>query len=198
MHGVDWDGVYERYAKMVDDAASREDVSFIIGEMISELNVGHAYYWGGDVDGAAESRTSACSASTSSSSPTARREVSGFRIARMYEGASWDTDARNPLTHHGMDVEVGDFITHVNGAAIDVEQGPVGGVRRHGRQGDDDHRRRRADGRRGDDERPRVHDHAVGQRPVPALPRLGRGQAGQRRRGVGRQGSGTSTCPTPA
>ena len=51
MHGVDWDAVYERYSKMVDDAASREDVSFIIAEMISELNVGHAYYFGGDVDG---------------------------------------------------------------------------------------------------------------------------------------------------
>jgi tricorn protease len=51
MHGVDWDAVYEQYAAMVDDAASREDVSFIIAEMISELNVGHAYYWGGDVEG---------------------------------------------------------------------------------------------------------------------------------------------------
>ncbi len=34
---------------MLADCASREDVSYVIREMISELNVGHAYYSGGDV-----------------------------------------------------------------------------------------------------------------------------------------------------
>lgn len=48
MHGVDWDKVYDQYHAMLQDAASREDVSFIIGEMIAELNIGHAYYSGGD------------------------------------------------------------------------------------------------------------------------------------------------------
>ena len=33
---------------MLPDCNTREDVSFLIREMISELNVGHAYYWGGD------------------------------------------------------------------------------------------------------------------------------------------------------
>ena len=31
MHGVDWDAVLEHYLPMVDDAVSREDVSYIIG-----------------------------------------------------------------------------------------------------------------------------------------------------------------------
>ncbi len=47
MHGVDWDAVYENYAPMVDDAVSREDLSYIIGELIAEVNVGHAYNMGG-------------------------------------------------------------------------------------------------------------------------------------------------------
>ncbi|MEZ6210379.1 MAG: hypothetical protein R3B46_03910 [Phycisphaerales bacterium] len=50
MHGVDWEGVRYRYSKMLEDCVTREDVSFVIGEMISELNVGHAYYWGGDTE----------------------------------------------------------------------------------------------------------------------------------------------------
>ncbi|MGB2984272.1 MAG: hypothetical protein WBE26_00170, partial [Phycisphaerae bacterium] len=36
MHGVDWVAIREQYAKMLDDCASREDVSFVISEMISE------------------------------------------------------------------------------------------------------------------------------------------------------------------
>ena len=47
MHGVDWDAVYEHYAPMIADCANREDVEFVIGEVISELNCGHAYIPGG-------------------------------------------------------------------------------------------------------------------------------------------------------
>jgi tricorn protease len=56
MHQVDWRAVREQYAAMLDDCASREDLSYVIKEMISELNVGHAYYSGGDV-GAQPSRS---------------------------------------------------------------------------------------------------------------------------------------------
>src|SRR5262249_16272202 len=51
MHGVNWPKVHDHYLAMVDDAASREDVNWIISEMISELNIGHAYLTGpGDVE----------------------------------------------------------------------------------------------------------------------------------------------------
>jgi tricorn protease len=43
MHGVDWPAIRKQYAAMLDDCVSRRDVSFLIAEMISELNVGHAY-----------------------------------------------------------------------------------------------------------------------------------------------------------
>ena len=51
LHGVDWDAVLQDYLPLDDQAATREDVSHINGEMIAELNVGHAYYYGGDVEG---------------------------------------------------------------------------------------------------------------------------------------------------
>jgi len=35
MHGVDWEGVRRRYEKLLKDATSRDDVGYIIGEMIS-------------------------------------------------------------------------------------------------------------------------------------------------------------------
>lgn len=121
MHGVDWDGVYEQYAAMVDDAASREDVSFIIAEMISELNVGHAYYWGGDVDGEPSENVGLLGVDFELAEDGGEE---AYRIARIYEGATWDTDARNPLRAFGMDVEEGDFITHVNGKRIDTSMDP--------------------------------------------------------------------------
>ncbi|MFH1755471.1 MAG: peptidase S41, partial [Candidatus Latescibacterota bacterium] len=52
MHGVNWKGVKKQYEPMLADCVTREDVSYVIREMISELNVGHAYYYGGDEENA--------------------------------------------------------------------------------------------------------------------------------------------------
>ena len=126
MHGVDWEGVLDQYLPLVDDAVSREDVSYIIGEMIGELNAGHAYYWGGDTE--PEPATSVGMLGVDYSVATAETEdgrtVSGFRIDRIHAGAPWDSDARNPLQAHGMDVGEGDIITHVNSRPVDTDRDP--------------------------------------------------------------------------
>ena len=48
MHGVDWNLVKERYLKMLSGAMTREEVNFILGEMLGELNASHTYKGGGD------------------------------------------------------------------------------------------------------------------------------------------------------
>ena len=117
MHGVDWVAVRDRYAPMVDDCTSRSDLGFLIGEMISELNVGHAYYRGG---GAGDEETP----SENVGLLGCRFEVEDgrYRIAEIYEGADWDTDARNPLRAVG--IKEGDFVLAVNDIQLDDSQNP--------------------------------------------------------------------------
>jgi len=121
MHGVDWDGVRERYSRMLDDAVSREDVSFIIGEMISELNVGHAYYFGGDVEDQPLESVGMLGADFELATEDGEE---AYRISKLYSGAPWDTDARNPLDLHGVDIEEGVYLTHVNGSPVDTDEDP--------------------------------------------------------------------------
>ena len=52
MHGVDWAAMKARYGKLLDDAVTRWDVDFIIGEFIGELNASHTYYSGGEKENA--------------------------------------------------------------------------------------------------------------------------------------------------
>ncbi len=117
MHRVDWKAVRAQYAAMLADCASREDVSYVIREMISELNVGHAYYNGGDVG--EEPRQSVgmlgCDFELAEGA---------YKIARIHEGAAWDGDGRGPLSQPGIDVKVGDFLLAVNGVAVDATRGP--------------------------------------------------------------------------
>lgn len=126
LHGVDWDAVYEQYHAMLQDAASREDVSFIIGEMISELNVGHAYYWGGDGEVTSTKNVGMLGVDFEVASETDEdgKEVTAYRIEKIYEGAPWDSDARNPLRQLGLDVEEGDYILAVNGRRLSTDEDP--------------------------------------------------------------------------
>jgi tricorn protease len=122
MHGVDWQSVLDRYLPLVDDAVSRENVSYIIREMISELNVGHAYYR----EGAVESGPSVPVGMLGVDFALAEDEAgnTGYQIAKIYQGAEWDVDARGPFSMPGMDVEEGDFILAVNGLEMDTDKDP--------------------------------------------------------------------------
>ena len=50
MHGVDWTALRERYGELMEDAVTRWDVDFVIGEFIGELNASHTYHGGGDME----------------------------------------------------------------------------------------------------------------------------------------------------
>jgi tricorn protease len=117
MHGVDWDKIYEQYSGMLDDCATREDVSYVIREMISELNVGHSYYWGGDVEH---------SPSVSVGMPGCdfTLENGAYRITRILEGGPSDVDGRGPLSQPGVDVNVGDYLLAANGVPVDTAKDP--------------------------------------------------------------------------
>ncbi|MDT8370121.1 MAG: hypothetical protein RQ745_13015 [Longimicrobiales bacterium] len=52
MHGVDWPAIREAYAPLIEDAVTRWDVNFVIGEMIAEVNSSHSYRGGGDTESA--------------------------------------------------------------------------------------------------------------------------------------------------
>lgn len=115
MHGVDWQAVRARYEPMLEDCVTRRDVGFVIGEMISELNVGHAYYRPGSEENGERVSigTLAC-----------RFELNdgAFQLAELYEGAVWDVDARNPLRMAG--VKEGEYLLGVNGVAMDTTKDP--------------------------------------------------------------------------
>ncbi|HYC77158.1 MAG TPA: peptidase S41, partial [Planctomycetota bacterium] len=49
MHGYDWEALGARYAAWLPHVAHRSDLNYLMGELIAELNVGHAYVEGGDL-----------------------------------------------------------------------------------------------------------------------------------------------------
>ena len=48
MNGVDWKAMRDKYAALVPFVNHRNDLTYLIGELIGELNNGHAYIGGGE------------------------------------------------------------------------------------------------------------------------------------------------------
>lgn len=119
MHGVDWKWVHDHYAAMIDHCASREDVTFLIGEMIAEANVGHAYLQGNGDGAPAGPRVNVGMLGVD-------WEVheGAYRIARIIRGANWDSDAISPLGMPGVDVHEGDYVLAVNGMPMSTDRDP--------------------------------------------------------------------------
>ncbi len=121
MHGVDWDAQLDRGLRLVKHAANREDVSYIMGLMVAELNVGHAYV-GGPGEGADSLPVGllGCDfqlARDADANP-------GYRISRIFETAEWELDINGPLSEPGVDVHEGDFLLAVNGVPVDTARSP--------------------------------------------------------------------------
>ncbi len=111
MHGVDWDEVYKKYNVLVPHIAHRSDLAYITGEMISELNVGHAYSQNGEKPEPERIATGLLGAKIS-------RDKSGyFRIDELLKGANWSKQLHSPLRAVGVDVSEGDYIISVDGVA---------------------------------------------------------------------------------
>lgn len=111
MHGVDWKAIKKKYGVLLPYVKNRLDLNYIIGEMIAELNCGHAYANPGEADRADRINTGLLGAEIS-------RDKSGFfRIEKILQGATWDKGLRSPLTEPGIDAKTGDFIVAIDGIA---------------------------------------------------------------------------------
>ena len=109
LHGVDWAGMRRRYEPLLAHVQHRADLTFIIGEMIGELNIGHAYVGGGDLPKPERIPLGLLGA-------VIQPDASGyFRIERILRGHNWDSKYRSPLTEIGVEIRTGDYILAVQG-----------------------------------------------------------------------------------
>lgn len=110
MHGVDWKKIRLRYQPLAEAVQHRADLTYIIGEMIGELNVGHTYVGGGDFPKPKRIPVGQLGAQIK------RDESTGYyRFTRILEGENWNRGLRSLLTEVGVDVQEGDYLLAIQG-----------------------------------------------------------------------------------
>ncbi len=118
MHGVDWNEMRQRYGKLLDDAITRWDVNYVLGELIAELNSSHTYRGGGDLEQGPSLGVGYLGCDFS-------LENGAYRIKHIVRAAEWDSEVRSPLLQPGVtNVHEGDYLLAVNDRPMDVTEDP--------------------------------------------------------------------------
>ena len=114
MHGLDWDEMKEKYGSLIQFASCRQDVRFIIGELIGELNTSHTYIFGGDKKRKSEN----VSVGLLGAIYTANTANNRYQFEKIYSVADWSRGIYPPLTKPGIEVNEGDYLLKVNGVEV--------------------------------------------------------------------------------
>jgi tricorn protease len=111
LHQVDWNKIKKRYQPLVPHVAHRSDLNYILGELIGELNCGHAYVGGGDIQPTKQVSTGLLGCDFI-------REGNFYKFGKIYIGENWTKRWCAPLTQPGIDVRKGMYLIAVNGQKV--------------------------------------------------------------------------------
>jgi tricorn protease len=117
-HGLDWDEMKEKYGKLLPYASCRQDLRYIVGELIGELNTSHTYVFGGDDPREADAVTVGLLGVDWEVDENANR----YRFKKIYRTAEWSWEIEPPLLGPGIDVREGDYLLEVNGVDVTADR----------------------------------------------------------------------------
>ncbi len=97
----------------------RSDLTYVLSEMVGELNVGHAFLGGGDFYQPERPRVGLPGARLELDEPSQR-----YRIAQIYRGHNEEPRYRSPLTEVGVDAREGDYVMAIDGTELKGSDSP--------------------------------------------------------------------------
>jgi tricorn protease len=119
MHGYDWAALREQYRPLVAHVAHRSDLNYVIGEMIAELNVSHAYIAGGEWQAPERPQVALLGCLLELDAASGR-----YRIARILPGHNQEARYRSPLTEVGVEAREGDYLLAIDGQPLAAPENP--------------------------------------------------------------------------
>ncbi|HLW34594.1 MAG TPA: S41 family peptidase, partial [Chthoniobacterales bacterium] len=113
MNGTDWKAMRDKYAALLPYVNHRNDLTYLLEELIGELHNSHTYVGGGERPPAQRIKLGLLGAELSRD-PASKT----YKIDRILPGENWDKHTRSPLTAIGVDLKAGDYIIAVNGTPV--------------------------------------------------------------------------------
>ena len=119
MNGVDWKAERAKYEPLLPYVTDRYDLTYVIGEMFSDLSNSHMYVGGGDYPDLHPVNVGMLGADFALDAASGR-----YKIAHILPGANWAQQLRSPLTQPGVNVHQGDYLLAIDGRQLNAPQNP--------------------------------------------------------------------------
>jgi tricorn protease len=119
MHGYDWEALRKQYEPWLAHVAHRADLNYLLGELVAELNVGHAYISGGDIEAPARVPVALFGGRM-----TLDRAAGRYKLSEIFPGHNEEPAYRSPLTEVGVDAKVGDYVLAIDGVDLPATENP--------------------------------------------------------------------------
>ncbi len=116
-HGRDWKAMGEKYRAMIPDLSSREELNWLLSQMVGELCVSHTYIGGGDM-GPGGPPPSPVFTGLLGADLVADKASGLYKLARIYGPTAINLNLAGPLVRPDIQAKEGDFVLALNGTPL--------------------------------------------------------------------------------
>jgi tricorn protease len=120
LSGIDWDAVNRLYQPLLERVTTRSEFSDLLWELQGELGTSHAYEMGGEYRRGPDYHQGFLGVDWEYDA-----SASGYRIAGIARGDTWDPKTTSPLTGPGINLAVGDYVLAINGQPLGPDVTPA-------------------------------------------------------------------------
>ncbi len=122
MHGHDWKKMGETYKTYIPQLRSRQDLNWLLSQMVGELCVSHTYVWGGDMG---PNQMPDNPVRTGLLGVELQKSDKGYyQFKTIFGPTKYNRDLRSPLGRPDFKLKEGDYIIAINENEIKYPENP--------------------------------------------------------------------------
>jgi tricorn protease len=116
-HGHDWKAMGEKFRAYIPYLSSRDELNWLLSQMVGEISVSHTYVGGGDM-GPLKAPDTKVYTGWLGADFVADKASGFYKFEKIYGPTEYNLDLKSPLVRPDIDLKEGDYLIAINGKEI--------------------------------------------------------------------------------
>lgn len=116
-HGHDWKALGEKFKAYIPFLSSREELNWLLSQMVGEISVSHTYIGGGDM-GPMKTPETKVYTGWLGADFVADKSSGYYKFEKIYGPTEYNLNLKSPLVRPDIDLKEGDYLIAINGNEI--------------------------------------------------------------------------------